>query len=348
LRDAGQNGSLVSIMPRAQARTTGPLVVVLAYDGLCTFEFGIASEVFGLPRPELGKNWYRYSVCGIEQGPLAAAGGLIVTATAGRRVLRTADLIVVPGWRGIEEAVPPSLVRDLVRAHARGARIMSLCSGIAVLAAAGLLDGRRATTHWRYTQSISYRYPSIRLEPDMLYVDEGDVLTAAGSAAGIDLCLHVVRKQYGPEAANAVARRLVVPPHREGGQVQFVQRPVLDQRENFRFGSLIDWLRANLHKPHSIETLARRAGMSTRTFQRRFQDATGSAPGEWIVSERLRLAQEHLERTPAAPLEAVAAACGFGSLETMRHHFRKRLGIAPAKYQKQFSPEPKYDFEPAG
>jgi AraC family transcriptional regulator, transcriptional activator FtrA len=331
-------GMIINMMPNPRRPATiGPLVAVLAYDGLCTFEFGIASEVFGLARPEMGKDWYRYSVCGIEDGPLRAAGGLLVKATAGLSVLRKANLIVVPGWRGIEEAVPVELIGELVRAHRRGARIMSLCSGIAVLAASGLLNHRRATTHWRYTSSIEARYPLIQIEPDKLYVDEGDVLTAAGSAAGIDLCLHVVRKEYGPKAANSVARRLVVPPHREGGQVQFIQRPVLNERENSRFGSLIDWLRSHLNRPHSIDELARKAGMSSRTFQRRFQQATGSPPGEWLVSERVRLAQEHLEGGSHASLEKVAAACGFGSLETMRHHFKRRTGVAPALYQKRFS-----------
>lgn len=330
---------IVNIMPRPRSSSpTGPLVAVLAYDGLCTFEFAIAYEIFGLPRPEMGSDWYRYAVCAIEDGPLRAAGGLIIAATAGRRLLAKADIIIVPGWRGIDAPVPDALVKDLVRAHARGARLMSLCSGIAVLAATGLLEGRKATTHWRYASSIRSRYPGIRLEPDMLYVDERDVLTAAGSAAGIDLCLHVIRKEYGAGAANNVARRLVVPPHREGGQVQFVQRPVLKQHENSRFGALVDWLRAHLGEAHSVEMLARRAGMSERTFQRKFQEATGLPPGAWLISERVRLAQEHLEQRPDAPLQDVAGACGFGSLETMRHHFRRKTGIAPTRYQRQFSP----------
>lgn len=214
---------LGAAMKHRSPTTSGPLVAVLAYDGLCTFEFGIASEVFGLSRPELGENWYRYSICGIEKGPLRAAGGLLINPSAGRSVLNKADLIVVPGWRAIDAPVPPGLVADLQRAHRRGARIMSLCSGINVLAESGLLDGKRATTHWRYIDSVRSRFPSIRLEPDMIYVDEGDVLTAAGSAAGIDLCLHVVRKQFGSKVANTVARRLVVPPHREGGQAQFIE-----------------------------------------------------------------------------------------------------------------------------
>lgn len=328
----------VKIMPNADAiKPKGPLVAVLAYDGLCTFEFGVAYEAFGLPRPEMGSDWYRYSVCAVEPGPLHAAGGLVVDAAAGCEVLRRAALIVVPGWRGMAMPVPKSLISHLHKAHDRGARIMSLCSGIEVLAACGFLDGRRATTHWRYSDSIRTRYPSIKLEPDMLYVDEGDVLTAAGSAAGIDLCLHVVRKDFGAEAANSVARRLVVPPHREGGQAQFIKRPVLPQRQSARLGSMIDWLRARLDKSHSIERLADKAGMSQRTFQRRFEEATGLPPGEWLIAERVRLAQEHLESSLIATLDDVAATCGFGSVETMRHHFRKRTGTTPAAYRRRFS-----------
>jgi AraC family transcriptional activator FtrA len=328
----------VKIMPnRETIKPSGPLVAVLAYDGLCKFEFGVAYEAFGLPRPEMGRSWYRYAVCAVEPGPLRAAGGLVVNAAAGCEVLRRAALIVVPGWRGIDTPVPASLLTHLRKAHRRGARIMSLCSGIQVLAACGFLDGRRATTHWRYSDSIRTRYPTIKLEPDMLYVDEGDVLTAAGSAAGIDLCLHVIRKDFGAEAANSVARRLVVPPHREGGQAQFIRRPVLPQRESVRLGSMIDWLRSRLNEVHSIKRLADRAGMSQRTFQRRFEEATGLPPGEWLIAERVRLAQEHLEGSTAATLDDVAVTCGFGSVETMRHHFRRRTGTTPAAYRQRFS-----------
>ena len=244
------------------ASPSGPLVAVLVYDGLCTFEFGVAYEVFGLPRPEMGDKWYRFATAAIEPGPLWAAGGLLVGASAGLEVLSEADLVVVPGWRGIDTPVPKDLVAHLQAAHARRARVMSLCSGIAVLAACGFLDGREATTHWRYAEAVAARYPDIKLDPGRLYVDLGDVLTAAGSAAGIDLCLHVVRRDFGPDIANAVARRLVVPPHRDGGQAQFIERPMPRQREVARLGPLIDWLRGNLGEPHRIESLAARSGMS--------------------------------------------------------------------------------------
>lgn len=317
--------------------TTGPRVAVLAYDGLCTFEFGVACEVFGLPRPEAGPGWYRYAVCAAEPGPLRAAGGLTVAVEGGLEVMEEADLVVVPGWRAIDAAVPPDLVGALKAAHARGARLMSLCSGLVVLAATGLLDGRRATTHWRYADAIAAHHPAIALDPGVLYVDEGRILTAAGSAAGIDLCLHVVRGDFGLERANAVARRLVVPPHREGGQAQFIEAPVLRDHEAARLGPAIDAMRAGLHEDRPLAAMARLAGMSLRTFQRRFAAATGLPPGEWIIAERLRRAREMLERPGAVSLAQIAEASGFRSPAALRHHFRTRLGTSPAAYRRSFT-----------
>ncbi|MGX7705487.1 transcriptional regulator FtrA [Methylobacterium sp. Gmos1] len=316
---------------------SGPRVAVLAYDGLCTFEFGVAYEVFGLPRPEAGPGWYRYAVCAAEPGPLRAGGGLSLAVEGGLEVLGQADLIVVPGWRAIDAPVPPGLVRALTDAHARGARLMSLCSGVAVLAATGLLDGRRATTHWRYAGAIAARHPAVALDPRVLYVDEGRILTAAGSAAGIDLCLHVVRGDFGPDLANAVARRLVVPPHREGGQAQFIEAPVLRAREAARLGPVIEAMRAGLHEDRPLAALARLAGMSLRTFQRRFIAATGLPPGEWIIAERLRLAREMLERPGPVSLAEIAEASGFRNPAGLRHHFRSRLGTSPAAYRRSFA-----------
>ncbi|KQV10770.1 transcriptional regulator [Rhizobium sp. Root1203] len=325
----------VNIVPNT-ASLSGPVVAVLAYDGLCTFEFGIAYEVFGLPRPEMGADWYRFAVCGIEPGPLRAAGGLTVTVDSGLDILDQADLIVVPGWRAIDAPVPDTLACALQAAHERGARIMSLCSGVAVLAASGLLKGRRATTHWRYVSSIAQRYPDVSLDASVLYMDEGSILTAAGSAAGIDLCLHVVRGDFGTEAANSVARRLVVPPHREGGQAQFISAPVPQEREGARLGYLLEWMRERLDEDQPISLLAERAGMSMRTFQRRFEATTGTSVGEWLLKERLRHARGLLENDLAISLDDIAAASGFGTLATMRHHFRKRLGTSPGAYRKTF------------
>lgn len=318
------------------AHLTGPLVVTLAYDGLCTFEFGVAVEVFGLPRPEMGETWYRHATAAIEPGPLRAAGGLTVTASGGLDLLQKADLIIVPGWRGIGTPVPDDLLVALKAAHARGARLMSLCSGIAVLAATGLLDGRRATTHWRYADAIVTSHPEIRLDADVLYIDEGQMLTAAGSAAGIDLCLHVVRRDFGPDAANSVARRLVVPPHREGGQAQFIERPIPKEREGRRLAPVIDWLEANIDANVSLTDMAAQAGMSERSFQRKFKQWTGKAPGEFLLSRRLRHACDLLEHKRDTSLDDIAMASGFGTSATMRHHFRTRLATSPAAYRLQF------------
>jgi AraC family transcriptional regulator, transcriptional activator FtrA len=325
---------IVNIMPKASI-LSGPRVAVLAYDGLCTFEFGIAYEVFGLPRPEMGEGWYRYSVCGIEPGPLRAAGGLSVVVDHGLEAMAEADLIIVPGWRAIDAEVPETLIAALRSAHERGARIMSLCSGAAVLAASGLLRNRRATTHWRYVASLAERYPDIAFDASVLYMDEGSILTAAGSAAGIDLCLHVVRSDFGAEAANSVARRLVLPPHREGGQAQFIHAPVPVEREGVRLGPLLEWMRQNLDAEQPISVLAKKAGMSMRTFQRRFEQTTGVSVGAWLLKERLRHARGLLENDEAS-LEDIAVASGFGTPATMRHHFRKQLGTSPSAYRRSF------------
>ena len=327
----------VEIMPDAPSSTYGPLVAVLAYDGLCTFEFGVAYEVFGLPRPEMGPDWYRYQVVAVEDGPLRAAGGLTVSADSGLDQLAQADLIVIPGWRAIDAAAPERLLETLREAKRRGARVMSLCSGITVLAQAGLLSGLKATTHWRYAASIAARFPDIDLDPSVLYVDNGSVLTAAGSAAAIDLCLHVVRRDFGTEAANSVARRLVVPPHREGGQAQFIPGPVARDHEKERLSPLFDWMRENIDKDMPLTMLARRAGMSLRSFQRRFEEAAGMPPGEWIVMTRLREAQRLLETEARGDLEEIARVAGYGSAANLRHHFRTRLGISPAAYRRQFA-----------
>ncbi|MGJ3263505.1 MAG: transcriptional regulator FtrA [Salinarimonas sp.] len=322
-------------MPSAPPPDPG-LVVALAYQGLCTFELGVAVEIFGLPRPEMGPGWYRFAVASLEPGPLRATGGLTVAVDGGADLLREAGTVIVPGWRGAEEPVPDAITAAIRDAHARGARVLSLCSGVFVLAAAGLLSGRNATTHWRYLDVLARLHPDIRVVPDVLYVDEGQVLTAAGSAAGIDLCLHLVRRDFGPRAANMVARRLVVPPHRDGGQAQIVEEPVPLPHEGARLSPLLDRLRRALDRPHTIGAMAAAVGMSERTFLRRFKAMTGATPGAWLVEERLRRARELLETTPQ-PIETIATACGFGSAATLRHHFRERLGTNPNAYRRRFS-----------
>src|SRR5260221_5885987 len=237
-------------------RPPPPRVVVVAYDRLALFEMAIAVEVFGLPRPELAIPWYEFAVCSLDRGPLRGTGGVQVSARRGIHSIATADTIIIPGWRDPAETPPGPLLHALRRAHARGARVVSICSGVFVLAAAGLLDGRRATTHWRYTDILRERHPTIRVEPDVLYVEDGNVFTSAGSAAGIDLCLHLVRLDHGAEVSNQRARRLVVPPHRDGGQAQFVMHPVPEERHD-GLGRALEWALAHLGQPLAVEDLAK-------------------------------------------------------------------------------------------
>jgi AraC family transcriptional activator FtrA len=326
---------IVKIMPipAAASRTPNRTVAVLAYDGLCTFEFGIAVELFGLPRPELA-DWYRFIVCAAEPGPLRATGGFAVSTAGGLAELEAVGTIIVPGWRDIAEPPPPALVAALVRARDRGARLVSICSGVFVLAATGLLAGKRATTHWRYAPDLAAAHPDIQIEPDVLYVDEGQILTSAGSAAGLDLGLHIIRRDFGPAIANQVARRLVIPPHREGGQAQFIDRPV--QQEGAALSALFDWIRANLGEDLAVARLAARARMSERTFLRRFQASTGTSPADWITTARLARARELLEGTDLS-VERIATDSGFGTADTMRHHFRVRLKTSPQRYRDRFA-----------
>lgn len=313
-----------------------PLVVALAYDGLCTFEFGVAVEIFGLARPELGPDWYRFAVAAVDEGELRATGGVRVMADGDMSLIAQAGTVIVPGWRGADTPVPDALCEQLREAHRRGCRILSICSGVFVLAAAGLLEGCRATTHWRYLETLQQRYLDVEVVPDVLYVDEGTVLTSAGSAAGIDLCLHLVRRDFGQEATNSVARRLVVQPHRDGGQTQNIVRPVPVARESKRLGLLFDYLHQQLADNHTVASLASRAGMSPRTFLRRFQDATGTTPARWLLNERLMRARGMLEKTRLS-LDSIAIQVGFGSSSTLRYHFQQHFSVSPAAYRKSFT-----------
>ncbi|AHE36495.1 transcriptional activator FtrA [Burkholderia pseudomallei] len=311
------------------------LVVALAYDRLCTFEFGCAVELFALPRPELGVDWYRFAVCASEPGPVRAAGGIKVQAPYRLALMDRADTIVIPGWRDPDETPPEPLLKKLRAAHRRGARLCSICSGVFVLAAAGVLDGATVTTHWRYAERLQARYPALRVNPDALYVDAGRIVTSAGSAAGLDMLMHLVRRDHGSAIANRVAQRLVLPPHRDGGQAQFVPRP-LPSVGGDRLAKLIDWMRAHAGQPHTLASLAARAAMSPRTLQRQFRDATGLGPYEWLIRERVGLAKEMIERDPALPVARVAALAGFGSEESLRRHFRRIAATSPAAYRRSF------------
>ena len=324
-------------------------VVALAYDGLCTFEFGCTYEVFGLPRPELDRPWYRFEACAAEPGPLRAAGGLAVEAPFDLDLIERADTVIVPGWSSPDHQPSRPLLDALARVPERGGRLVSICSGVFVLAATGVLDGRRATTHWRYTDALARRYPRIRVDPDVLYVDEGPVLTSAGSAAGLDLSLHIVRRDHGAAVANSVARRLVLAPHRDGGQQQFVEAPVAAKAQTGRLAALLDWLSAHIHEELSVGDIARQSGMSLRTFQRRFREATGTAPGDWLIRRRVACAR-HLAETTDLTIEQIATRSGFGAAETLRHHFRRLVGISPATYRRTFTrldePSPRHRVVP--
>jgi len=317
-------------MPKKNMRD----VVVLAYDGMCMFEFAIAVEIFGLSRPELGTEWYRFHVCSLDPGPLRATGGVWIKIDNRLAKLSTAGTIVIPGWKGVNEAPPKRLLTALRKAHARGARLVSICSGVFVLAATGLLNGRRATTHWRYVDELRVRYPEITVEPDVLYVDENRVLTSAGSAAGIDLCLHIVRQDYGAEIANRVARRLVMPPHREGGQAQFIQEPIR-KTNDIGLAPVLRWLESNVARQLSVDQLAARAAMSPRTFARQFRRQTGTTPHQWITHLRLLAAQRRLEQTNES-IDQVAEAVGWQTAATLRQHFMTHLRTSPTSYRRKF------------
>ncbi|MDN0084529.1 transcriptional regulator FtrA [Crenobacter sp. SG2305] len=319
---------------KSQSRVSPGLVAVIVYDGLSLFEYGCAVEVFGLPRPEMGDNWYRFATCAAESGMLRGSGGIQVQPDDGLELLAKAKTIIVPGWRGIEAPVPTELCHALRKANERGARVMSICTGAFVLAAAGLLDGKRATTHWRHAAVLAARYPKVRVEADVLYIDAGDVLTSAGSAAGIDLCLHLIRRDLGPHAANQVARRLVMPPHREGGQAQYIEEPV-SKRSNSSLAPLLDAVRATLGEEWSIERMAAQTATSTRTFQRHFVNAMGMPPGEWLLMERMARARVLLEETDLS-MDEISVQVGFVTASTLRNHFRTRLGTSPGTYRRRF------------
>ena len=323
--------SIAPVRPPA----AGPDVVALVTDGLCTFEFACAAEVFGLPRPELGPHWYRFATCSVDGRPVRGQYGIAMDVDGGLERVASAGTVVVPGWPDVDAPVPDALIRALVGAHANGARLVSICSGAFALAATGLLDGARATTHWRHADALARRHPGVDVDPAVLYVDAGSVLTSAGSAAGLDLCLHLVRRDHGPDVASHVARRLVVPPHRDGGQAQRVERAV-DRGDATSLAPLLDELQARLAEPWRAAELARRAGASERSFLRRFRAATGTTPGEWLSAARVDAARELLETT-ALPVERVAERVGLGTAATLRHHFRRRVGTSPADYRRRFA-----------
>lgn len=311
-----------------------PHVCIVAYDGLCTFEFGIAVELFSLPRPEFS-NWYRTEVIAADGGPMRATGGIQIATDGGVERLESADLILLPGWRGAAEPVPAPLRDALRAAHARGARLATICSGVFVLAQIGLLTGRRATTHWRYADILADRFPDVTVDPDVLFVEDGTILTSAGSAAGLDMGLHIIRQDYGAERANQVAKRLCLPARRDGGQRQFVPMPEPMARTG-GIAPLLDQIRAALDEDWPLSRMAAAAGMSQRTLARRMEEATGETPKAWLRRARVARASDLLERSDLR-LDDIGVACGFGSPETFRRDFRRISGLAPSAYRARFS-----------
>lgn len=332
----GKNPPTMREPPRRARSRPRSLLALVAYDGLRTFEYSIAADLFAADRPYLGVNWYDTIVVTPDRGRLRGIGGVEVRADAPFEALARADTIVIPGWRDVAQT-PPARLLDALRAAAkRRARLLSLCSGAFVLGYAGLLDGKRATTHWLFADEFKRRFPHARYESDVLYIDEGNVITSAGSAAGLDACLHLVRRDFGAAIANTVARRMVVAPHREGGQAQYVEAPVA-ARAGRGVGPAMEWACAHLHQPIVVADLAARSAMSSRTFLRRFTEAAGMTPQAWVQQQRIARARQLLETKGAMSGADIAMQCGYESVETFRAAFRRVVGVAPAAYRARFA-----------
>lgn len=310
-------------------------VAVIVDHGSNPFELGVATELFGLRRPELDRTWYDLTLCTPEPAIRLAAGFFTLTGVAGLDQVDTADTVIVPNRPDPEVPPSPAVLDAVRRAAARGARLVSFCTGAFTLAAAGVLDGRRATTHWRWAELFSSMFPAVKLEPDVLFVDDGNVLTAAGSAAALDLGLHLIRRDHGAEVANAVSRRLVFTAHRDGGQRQFIDQPVPPVADT-SLAPLLAWVRAELARPLTIADIAAHASMSQATLHRRFQAELGTTPLAWLTAERVALACRLLEAGEVR-LEAVARQCGLGTATNLRIQLRRRTGLTPTGYRRRFS-----------
>ena len=316
----------------------GPFVVALAFDGAPMFELSIPAEIFGLPRPDFGADWYRFALASIDGAPVRTGHGWQLSVDGDLSLFDRADLIVIPGWRPADPTLPDALRAACLAAHARGARFASICSGAFLLAELGLLDGRRATTHWLHAPRLAQRYPRVAVASDILFADSGDVLSSAGSAAGIDLLLHIVRGDYGVARANAVAKRLVLPAQREGDQRQFddsLRAPLPSDR----LAALMTQILAQPDEDWPVSRLADEAGMSLRSVARAFTTRAGCAPGTYVLKARIARARELLETT-GLPVERVAQLAGFGSATSLQQNFRRQLGCAPTAYRRNFAGMP--------
>lgn len=308
-------------------------VAAIAVPGVSPFELGLVCEVFGIDRTDTGGPRFDLTVCTPEPGPLPMKLGMTLDVPAGLEATEDADLVVVLPY-GAPSHVPEPVLDALRAAHARGAWVMSICSASFALGEAGLLDGRRCTTHWMYAADLARRYPRAEVDPDVLYVEDDGIISSAGTSAGIDACLHLVRRELGAQQAAAVARRMVVPPHRDGGQAQYVDTPLPCDADTL--APLLGWMVEHLDAELTVPDLAARALMSERTFARRFRAETGTTPAAWVTRQRLVRAQEMLERTSAG-VDEIARASGFGSAAILRHHFGRVLGTSPQAYRRQFA-----------
>lgn len=314
-------------------------VAAVVGQGCLTFDLAVPCEVFGWDRSYLGVGWYEFKVVAADPPPIRTSTGFTIDTPHRLDALETADTIIIPGWADADLAPSPELVTVLRAAYDRGARLASICIGAFVLAEAGLLDRRPATTHWAFAEKFRARYPQVALDENVLYVDDGQVLTSAGTAAGMDLCLHLVRIDHGAEVANGVARMVVMPPHREGGQAQYIDQPIAAPGRDSELHATLAWALTQLGEPLSVDALARHAAMSSRTFARRFRQVTGTTPGGWLLEQRLALARRMLETTDQT-VEWIAHQTGFGSAATLRHHFAERLGTSPRAYRYTFRGAP--------
>ncbi|MGD8195574.1 GlxA family transcriptional regulator [Herbiconiux sp. P18] len=309
-------------------------VALIAIPGVAPFEFGTVCEVFGIDRTNHGGPAFEFIIVAAEPGPVRTSLGYDMIIENGLEAAAEADLIAVPAHE-IDADVHPEVVRVLREAADRGAWILSICSGAFTLAKAGLLSGRTATTHWMHAERLAREFPDVAVDPDVLFVEDGRIITGAGTASGIDACLHLIRKELGASAANVVARRMVVPPQRSGGQSQYIATPIPECSSD-SFGEVTAWMLANLDQELTVDELAKRALMSPRTFARRFKADTGTTPGAWLNRQRLLRAQQLLEESNNG-LDVVAADSGFGTAAVMRHHFAKTLNTTPAAYRRAFS-----------
>ena len=309
-------------------------VVMALTEGMPIFEAAVPCQVFGIDRPHLADPWYRFSAVPVGDAAVRLSPGFTLAPAHDGWDLESTDTLVVPACTNVHEEPPAELVAVVREAHQRGIRILSICSGAFVLAAAGVLDGRRATTHWLHAEELSRRYPAVRVDPSVLYVEDANVITSAGTVAGIDACLHVVRVDHGAAVAAELARRLVTPPHRDGGQAQY-HRPASPAVRDDWLATLLDWAGERLHLPLSTADLAAHANVSVRTVERRFAEALGMSPLRWLLQQRVRQAQQFLE-TSDRPIGWIAATCGFGGPAGLRAHFARIVGVSPTAYRRTF------------